>query len=164
MVAPNCATPESGAVSANSANRPLCFSPGLTLRGAAAAAAVDLDAPSFRREGEGLAWCQAMGLADRRAVAAHLVLSPHYAPAQLAHFLRTYQMEQLVSCIWTKLDEACNYGCLVNMAHASSLPVSALAYGPELTQGMMPASGKAVWKLLFKHQLPGDYPAADAGV
>jgi flagellar biosynthesis protein FlhF len=50
------------------------------------------------------------------------------------------------------------------MAHASSLPVSALAYGPELTQGMTPASGKAVWKLLFKHQLPGDYPDAEAGV
>jgi len=48
------------------------------------------------------------------------------------------------------------------MAHASSLPVSALAHGPELTHGMAPASGKAVWKLLFKHQLPGDYADADA--
>jgi len=135
------------------------------LRGAAAGDAVYLDAPSFRREGEGDAWCRTMGLDDRTAVAAHLVLSPHYAPAQLTHFLRTYQMEQLASCIWTKLDEACNYGSLVTMAHASALPVSVLTFSPELTQGMAPASGKAVWKLIFKHQLPGEYPdRADAGV
>jgi len=135
------------------------------LAGAAAGDAVFVDAPSFRHEGEGQAWCRDMGLTDRRQVAAHLVLSPLYAPAQLSHFLRTYRLEQLVSCIWTKLDEACSYGSLVTMAHASALPVSVLTFGPELTQGMAPASGKAVWKVLFKHQLPGEYPdCAAAGV
>lgn len=135
------------------------------LRGAAAGDAVYLDAPTFRREGDGDAWCRSMGLDDRKAVAAHLVLSPQYAPAQITHFLRTYRIKQLVSCIWTKLDEACNYGSLVTMAHASALPLSVLTFGPELTQGMAPASGKAVWKLIFKHQLPGEYPdCADAGV
>ncbi len=126
--------------------------------------AVLVDTPSLRGEGAMAGWCRDMGLAGRTDVTAHLALSPLLAPAQAAHFLRVYACEALGSIVWTKLDEACNYGCLVNMAHASSLPVSALAYGPELTQGMMPASGKAVWKLLFKHQLPGDYPAADAGV
>jgi flagellar biosynthesis protein FlhF len=105
-----------------------------------------------------------MGLAGRSGLAGHLVLSPLFAPAQTAHYLRAHRCEHLVSCIWTKLDEACSYGSLVNVAHATSLPVSVLTFGPELTQGMAPASGKAVWKLLFKHQLPGDYPdPTDAG-
>lgn len=134
------------------------------LAGAASGDAVFIDTPSFCREGEMQAWCRARGLEGRRGLAAHLVLSPLYAPAQLTHYLRAHRLEQLASCIWTKLDEACNYGNLVTMAHATSLPVSVLTFGPDLTQGMAPASGKAVWKLLFKHQLPGEYPdCADAG-
>lgn len=132
---------------------------------AAAGEAVFVDTPSFRREGEAEAWCRDMGLTDRPGLAGHLVLSPLFAPAQTAHFLRAHRCQPLVSCIWTKLDEACSYGSLVNVAHASSLPLSVLAFGPELTQGLAPASAKAVWKLLFKHQLPGEYPdTTDAGV
>lgn len=130
---------------------------------AAGGDAVFVDTPSLRGDGAMAVWCEEMGLGGRRELCAHLILSPLYAPAQAAHYLRVYRCEPLASLVWTKLDEACNYGSLVNMAHASSLPVSALAYGPELTQGMAPASGKAVWKLLFKHQLPGEYPDADAG-
>lgn len=129
---------------------------------AEAGAAVFVDTPGFRREGELPAWCREMGLEGRRGLAGHLVLSPHFGPVQMTHFLRVYRFEQLASCVWTKLDEACNYGSLVSMAHASSLPVSALTFGPELTQGLAPASGKAVWKLLFKHQLPGEYPECAA--
>ena len=133
------------------------------LDGAAAGDAVFVDTPSLGRQGTFAAWYAEMGLAGRRGLAAHLVLSPLFSNAQADHYLRTGRCEQLSSLIWTKLDEACNYGSLVNMAHASSLPVSALTYGPELTGGMAAASGKAVWKLLFKHQLPGEYPDADAG-
>lgn len=137
--------------------------------GLAAAAAdggtVFVDTPSFRREGEAKAWCREAGLAGREGLDGHLVLSPLYAPAQISHYLRAHRCQPLSSCIWTKLDEACSYGSLVNVAHALSLPVSALAFGPELTQGLVPASAKAVWKLLFKHQLPGEYPdTTDAGV
>lgn len=131
---------------------------------AAGGDAVFVDTPSLRGDGAMAGWCAGMGLGGRRELSAHLVLSPLYTPAQAAAFLRVYRCDALASLVWTKLDEACNYGSLVNMAHASSLPVSALAFGPELTQGMTPATGKAVWKLLFKHQLPGDYPDADAGV
>lgn len=132
------------------------------LDAAGAGEAVFIDAPSLRGEGAMAAWCTSMGLGAPRNLRAHLVLSPVFSPAQTAHYLRVYQCPPLASLVWTKLDEACNYGSLVNMAHASSLPVSALAHGPELTHGMAPASGKAVWKLLFKHQLPGDYADADA--
>ncbi|EHJ46851.1 GTP-binding signal recognition particle SRP54 G- domain protein [Solidesulfovibrio carbinoliphilus subsp. oakridgensis] len=131
---------------------------------AAGGDAVFVDTPSVRGDGAMEGWCREMGISGRKGLCAHLALSPLYAAPQAAQFLRVYRCEPLASLVWTKLDEACNYGSLVNMAHASSLPVSALAYGPELTQGMTPASGKAVWKLLFKHQLPGDYPDAEAGV
>ncbi|EFL50464.1 flagellar biosynthesis protein FlhF [Solidesulfovibrio fructosivorans JJ]] len=133
------------------------------LDGAASGDAVFIDTPGLRGEGAMAGWCREMGIAGRTDLCAHLVLSPLYAPAQTAHFWRIYACEPLASIIWTKLDEACNYGCLVNMAHAASLPISALAHGPELTHGMTPASGKAVWKLLFKHQLPGEYADAAAG-
>ena len=133
------------------------------LDGAAAGDAVFVDTPSLGREGALPAWHTEMGLAGRTGLAAHLVLSPLYSNTQADHYLRVGRCEHLASLIWTKLDEACNYGSLVNMAHASSLPISALTYGPDLTGGMAAASGKAVWKLLFKHQLPGDYPDADAG-
>jgi len=123
---------------------------------AASGSAVFVDTPSLRGEGAMEAWCASMGLADGPGLRAHLVLSPLFAPAQMEHYLRVYRCPALSSLVWTKLDEACNYGSLVTMAHASSLPVAALAHGPELTQGMTPASGKAVWKLLFKHQLPGE--------
>ncbi|HWQ09567.1 MAG TPA: hypothetical protein VN436_10680, partial [Holophaga sp.] len=132
------------------------------LDGAASGEAVFVDTPSLRGEGAVAAWCDEMGLAGRPGLAVHLVLSPLYTPIQIEHFLRVSRCEHLSSLVWTKLDEACNYGSLVNMAHGSSLPVSVLTFGPELTQGMAPASGKAVWKLLFKHQLPGDYPDAEA--
>lgn len=136
---------------------------GRLLDAAAAGDAVFIDTPSLRGEGAMAAWCATMGLDRASNLRAHLVLSPLFAPAQTDHYLRVYRCPPLSSLVWTKLDEACNYGSLVNMAHASSLPVSALAHGPELTQGMTPASGKAVWKLLFKHQLPGEYGEADAG-
>ena len=109
------------------------------------------------------AWCRDMDVIGRRDLVAHLVLSPIYAADQARHYLAVNRCEHLSSLVWTKLDEACSYGSLVNMAHASCLPVSALTFGPELTQGLAPASGKAVWKLLFKHQLPGEYPDAEAG-
>jgi flagellar biosynthesis protein FlhF len=132
------------------------------LKGAARGEAVFVDTPSLSRQAGLGAWHEANGLAGRTGLAAHLALSPTFSSAQAEHFLRLSGCEHLASIIWTKLDEACNYGSLVNMAHASGLPVSALAYGPELTGGMVAASGKAVWKLLFKHQLPGQYPEADA--
>ncbi|MHC1789260.1 flagellar biosynthesis protein FlhF [Solidesulfovibrio sp.] len=136
---------------------------GRILDGATAGDAVFVDTPSLARDGALAAWYAEMGLAGRSGLAAHLVLSPLFSNIQAAHYLRAGRCEHLSSLIWTKLDEACNYGSLVNMAHASSLPVSALTFGPDLTGGMEAASGKAVWKLLFKHQLPGEYPFADAG-
>ncbi len=95
-----------------------------------------------------------LGLSERQDLAVHLTLSPLYAPAQLGKYLRTYKSPKTASVVWTKLDEACNFGDIVNAAHATGLPVSALSTGPGLRGTLIPAKTVMLWKLLFKHELP----------
>ncbi|MDC7217659.1 MAG: hypothetical protein PQJ28_01405, partial [Spirochaetales bacterium] len=78
----------------------------------------------------------------------------YYAPAQYTAFLKKFQSSKVKSLIWTKLDEACNYGALVNTSYESGLPVSLLSYGSGLRNSMKPACEKDFWRLVFKHQLP----------
>ncbi len=96
-----------------------------------------------------------LGMAGRPEVAVHLVASPTCSTAQLRAFAARYKAGAPGSIVWTKLDEACNFGTLINVAHAVGLPISALSHGPELTRNMRPADATDVWKLIFKHQLPG---------
>lgn len=96
------------------------------------------------------------GLCAAEDLATHLVLAPSYAPAQLAAFVRQYVTGCTGSIIWTKLDEACTFGALVNVAVASGLPTSALSFGPGLKNTLTAARDVMLWKLLFKHQLPGE--------
>jgi flagellar biosynthesis protein FlhF len=65
-----------------------------------------------------------------------------------------YKSEQLASVIWTKLDEACTFGSILNLAFAGGLPVSALSYGPGLKNSISPASEEMIWRLLFMRRLP----------
>lgn len=95
-----------------------------------------------------------MGLAEREDVAVHLVLSPLFAPAQLKEFLRRHKSPKTKSLVWTKLDEACNYGDIVNAAFATGLPASALSIGAGLRGTLVPAKAVMLWKLLFKKELP----------
>lgn len=95
-----------------------------------------------------------LGLSERDDLAVHLVLSPLYAGAQLSSYLRAYKSPKTASLVWTKLDEACNYGDIVNAAHATGLPVSALSFGAGLRGTLVPAKAVMLWKLLFKHELP----------
>ncbi len=111
--------------------------------------------PSLR-EGENVdERLRALGMAGRPEVAVHLVVSPTCATAQLRAYAGRYRAAAPGSIVWTKLDEACNFAGLVNMGLASKLPVSALSHGPDLTRNLVPASANAIWKLVFKHQLPG---------
>ncbi len=96
-------------------------------------------------------------------VAVHLVLPPHCGGQQTADFVNRYRAPGTASIVWTKLDEACTYGTLVNVAAANGLPVSALSFGPGLRGSLVSASESALWRLVFKRQLPGrtsDGPAA----
>ncbi|MEW5772186.1 MAG: GTP-binding protein [Thermodesulfobacteriota bacterium] len=95
-----------------------------------------------------------LGLAGREDACAHLALPPHLAPEQYAAFLKRYRSAKTVSLVWTKLDEACRYGAVVNLAQATGLPVSALSFGPGLKDSLVPAERLALWRLLFKQELP----------
>jgi flagellar biosynthesis protein FlhF len=99
-------------------------------------------------------WSQLYGLSECPDLSIHLVMNPYYSPAQFERFVDKYKSEQLASVIWTKLDEACTFGAILNMAFASGLPVSALSYGPGLKNSISPASEEMVWRLMFMRRLP----------
>lgn len=100
-------------------------------------------------------WAQLYGLSECDDLAIHLVLNPYYSATQFERFIEKYKSEQLASVIWTKLDEACTFGALLNMAFACGLPVSALSYGSGLKNSIAPATKEMIWRLLFMRTLPG---------
>ena len=95
-----------------------------------------------------------MGVNGHSDTAAHLILSPHFASAQYKKFLEAYAAPAVKSIVWTKLDEACSFGAVINVAAQSGLPVSALSFGAGLKQSFAPAQAETMWRLIFKHQLP----------
>lgn len=124
-----------------------------------------VDLPGVARDGSLARQLAILGLSGAAAgtgtgngVAVHLVLPPHHGPAQMAALLARYAFEGAGSLVWTKLDEACTFGALVNVAAACGLPVSALSYGPGMRNSLVAASDAALWRLLFKRQLPGEAP------
>lgn len=84
----------------------------------------------------------------------HLVLNPLYGTAQMNAFMSRFQTSSAASIIWTKLDEACNYGEILNQANNSGLPVSLFSVGPELKNSLVQPKDHDVWKLLLRHELP----------
>ena len=86
--------------------------------------------------------------------AVHLTLAPLYGDAQLKTLLARYKTELPGSLIWTKLDEAERYGAIINVAHITGLPVSALSYGPGIGNSLTSAHATMLWRLLFKNELP----------
>ncbi len=90
----------------------------------------------------------------KQNIACHLCLSPHYTSAQLNHFIKQYSSNIQTAIIWTKLDEAMQYGSIVNIAARSNLPISALSYNAELSNSICMAEAALVWKILLKKQIP----------
>ena len=89
--------------------------------------------------------------------ALHVVAAPHYADTTLRSLANRYLSGgswQNASLIWTKLDEADKFGALVNIGAASRLPVSALSCGAELNDTLASAENAALWRLLFKREMP----------
>lgn len=98
--------------------------------------------------------------------ALHLVLTPTGSEKDMQTLLTRYAPGSLAnkrSLIWTKLDEAANFGALVNVGAAYRMPVSALSCGPELNNTLTPAKDTALWKLLFKQEMPCPANSAMAG-
>lgn len=96
-----------------------------------------------------------LGLRNMDGLACHLVLSAVYGRAQLAAYLETFLCDGAMSLIWTKLDEAVTHGAMINTAVQCGLPISALGYGPGIRDSLAPAENMHLWRLIFKHQLPG---------
>jgi flagellar biosynthesis protein FlhF len=84
----------------------------------------------------------------------HLCMSPHYRTEQIATFRKRYGSPYLSSIIWTKLDECCSFGALVDQGIFMNLPVSGLSHAPGLKNAWAPAGEEVLWKLILKHQLP----------
>ncbi|THB71229.1 MAG: flagellar biosynthesis protein FlhF [Desulfovibrio sp.] len=116
--------------------------------------AILFDLPGLGRDMPLERFLSTSGLDQAKGLHLHLALSPQYSQEQLRAFLRQYRSPLVCSLIWTKLDEAFNYGGMVNAAQATGLPTSALSCGPGLTATLVPAKHSLVWRLLFKHQLP----------
>ena len=113
-----------------------------------------IDLPGLPKKTTLEEWLSLYGMRDMDNLSIHLVLNPYYSPAQFTRFVEKYKSEQLASVIWTKLDEACTFGSILNMAFASGLPVSALSYGTGLKNSIKAASEDMIWRLLFMRTLP----------
>lgn len=124
---------------------------------------VIIDFPSAGRSGSFAEMAERFGLDVAEGVAVHVVLSPVYGATQLSAFLRQYVTSRPGSIIWTKLDEACTFGAVVNAAYACGLPVSALSYGSGLRNTLAAARETLLWRLIFKRELPCDASSGDGG-
>ncbi|CAK7064057.1 MAG: Flagellar biosynthesis protein FlhF [Desulfovibrio sp.] len=100
------------------------------------------------------------------AHALHLVLSPNGSEKEMQTLVTRYAPCDLAnerSLIWTKLDEAENFGALINVGAACRTPVCALSCGAELNGTLAPAKDTALWRLLFKREMPCPASPAAAG-
>ncbi|MBT8764401.1 hypothetical protein KFV02_10695 [Desulfohalobiaceae bacterium Ax17] len=89
-----------------------------------------------------------------REVAIHLIFSPVYSYEQFDFFAQKYSHSQVKSLVWTKLDEACIFGLLINLAWKMDLPISYFGYGPSLKNCSTSATQDNLWRLIFKKELP----------
>lgn len=100
---------------------------------------------------------------ERIQSALHVVLSPHYDQDALTSILSRYRLDLPMSLLWSKLDEGGRFGAIVNAAVLTGLPISTFSFGPGLLNTLAPAGHIALWKLLFKHELPVVPAAAQPG-
>ena len=119
-----------------------------------------IDAPGHDWEGTVGRMIQDQGRKGHLNGAVHLVLSPLYADEQFTHYVHLYSSSSPKSLIWTKLDEACRFGALVNVGYSSGLPASLLSFGPRLKDSMVAAEDSFFWRLVFKRELPTASAAA----
>jgi len=123
-----------------------------------------VDLPSFAQGQTLPEWLSERSLSLRDDVAVHLTLPPYMAPAHYRALWDRHRSNLVKSIIWTKLDEACSFGSLINVAQMTGLPASALSCGPGVMGAMTPAESQALWRLVFSHQMPGSAQAPNQNV
>jgi flagellar biosynthesis protein FlhF len=111
-----------------------------------------IDMPGVGKNQPLVAWMQ--GGAQPESPCIHFCLSPHYKTEQIAAFRKRFGSPFLSSVVWTKLDESCSFGALVEQGVFMNLPVSGLSYGPGLKNSWSPAREEVLWKVILKHKLP----------
>ena len=92
----------------------------------------------------------------RQDAQVHLVMNPLYSAKQTQNFIHRFYNSSAASIIWTKIDEACSYGELINQARATGLPISLLCNGNGLQNSLIKADLSKIWKLIFKHEIVSD--------
>ncbi len=83
----------------------------------------------------------------------HLVLSPVYGSSQIDHYLSFSCHKNVKSIMWTKVDEACNFGVMVNASWKTGIPVSYFSNGKGLKNCSAPARQDNLWTLVFKKKM-----------
>jgi len=116
---------------------------------------VFIDIPGLGANEDLSKWWQESKATALKEVAFHVVLSPVYSARQIRMYLKKYAVPKRASLIWTKLDEACSFGELVNASFTTGLPISLFTYNNTLQNSFIPAEDKALWRLILKHELPG---------
>ncbi len=99
-------------------------------------------------------WLREVSGGNLPACHVHLVLSPLFGSSQMDMFVSRLRSDSAASIIWTKLDEACNYGEIINQANNTGLPVSLFSVGPDLKNTLVQPKDQDVWRLLLRHELP----------
>lgn len=112
-----------------------------------------IDVPSLGKNEQMADFMAACGLPEDDT-AVHLALSPHYSEQELRSISKRYATPLPGSIIWTKLDEAEQYGAIINMACCCKLPISALSYGSNIGNSLADAKATTLWRLIFKNELP----------
>ncbi|MFW5730965.1 MAG: hypothetical protein ACOCV7_04890 [Desulfonatronovibrionaceae bacterium] len=87
-------------------------------------------------------------------IACHMVLSPVYASGQIDHYLDFTSSLSLKTIIWTKIDEACSFGAMVNASWKTGLPISYFSFGKSLKESSSAATQENLWMLIFKKKMP----------
>jgi flagellar biosynthesis protein FlhF len=115
---------------------------------------VFVDLPGLPGQQELDGWLRGVSGGNLPPCHVHLVLSPLFGSAQMDSFVSRLRSAATASIIWTKLDEACNYGEIINQAKSTGLPVSLFSVGPDLKNTLVQPRDQDVWKLLLRHELP----------
>lgn len=113
-----------------------------------------LDLPGLPARNQLDSWLRDVSGGNLPGCHVHLVLSPLFASAQMDAFVDRFRSESAASIIWTKLDEACNYGEIINQANNTGLPISLFSLGPDLKNSLAQPKDQDVWRLLLRHELP----------
>ncbi|MGM0609690.1 MAG: hypothetical protein ACQES5_01225 [Thermodesulfobacteriota bacterium] len=98
-------------------------------------------------------WLEQRGGAPRN-MDLHMVMSPVYADVHMRNYIQKYAHPCVKSMIWTKLDEACVYGTILNTVWKTGLPLSGLGFGTGIKDSTLKVAKNDIWQLLFKHKMP----------